>query len=252
MGRLDGKVAVVTGAGSGIGRAGAHALAREGASVGVLGRTEAKVEAVCAAIGPAAYPLVCDVTDETQVEAAFDLTRRRHGRLDVLYTNAAVQLYGEDAPIFELDTDVFDRTHRVNLRGVFLTCKHGSRLMMESGEGGSIINTGSPTGLTMGGAAFTAYSSSKAGVSGLTLAMAGALAPYDIRVNTIIPGAITTELTEERFADPVVSERLRSRTPLGRLGQPRDLDGIVVYLASDESRFATGAHFFVDGGMCAR
>jgi dihydroanticapsin dehydrogenase len=124
--------------------------------------------------------------------------------------------------------------------------------MMESGDGGSIINTGSPTGLTMGGAGFAAYSSSKAAVSGLSRSMAGDLAAHRIRVNVVIPGAITTGLTAERFNDPVVNERLRRRTPLGRIGEPEDLDGIAVYLASDESSFATGSHFFVDGGMCAR
>ena len=252
MGRLEGKVAVVTGAGSGIGRAGAFAYAREGASVGVLGRTASKVEAVAADIGPAAYPLVCDLGEEEQVRAAFDEVRRLHGRLDVLYNVAGVQLYGEDAPIHELETEVFDRTHRSNVRGTFLACKHGARLMIESGDGGSVILTGSPTGLTMGGAGFTAYSSSKAAVSGLTRSMAGDLAPYGIRVNAIIPGAIQTELTEKRFSDPVVNERLRGRTPLGFLGEPSDLDGMAVYLASDESRFCTGSHFFVDGGMCAR
>ena len=144
MGRLQGKIAVVTGAGSGIGQEAARAFAHEGAIVGLLDRNASAVEQTVEEIGGQSFPLVTDVTDEASIVAAFDEVRRRHGRLDVLYTCAAVQLIGEDAPVHELDIDVWQRTHDVNLRGVFLTCKHGVRLMMESGEGGSIINAGSP------------------------------------------------------------------------------------------------------------
>jgi len=252
MGRLSGKVAVVTGSGSGIGKAGAYAFAREGANVGLLDRNAPAVAALAAEIGPSAYPLACDASDEPSVIAAFDEVRRRHGRLDVLYTCAAVQLIGQDAPIWDLDLEVWERTLAANLRGVFLTGKHGARLMMESGDGGSIINTGSPTGQTMAGATFTAYSTSKAGVMGLTRVMAADLAAHRIRVNGIVPGSIVTELTANLYADPVVAEQLRQRHPIGRVGQPEDLTGIAVFLASDESSFATGSHFFVDGGMCVR
>jgi NAD(P)-dependent dehydrogenase (short-subunit alcohol dehydrogenase family) len=252
VGRLEGKVTVVTGAGSGIGRAGSYAFAREGAIVGVLGRTASKVEAVAADIGATAFPLACDLSDEAQVMAAFDEVRRRHGRLDVLYTVAGVQLYGEDAAVDALELEVFERTYRNNVRGTFLACKYGSRLMVEGGEGGSIILTGSPTGLTMVGADFAAYSTSKAAVGGLARSMAGALGRHGIRVNVIVPGPIRTELTEQRFSDPAVRERLTSRTPLGIIGEPTDMDGVAVHLASDESRFSTGSFFFVDGGMCAR
>jgi NAD(P)-dependent dehydrogenase (short-subunit alcohol dehydrogenase family) len=241
VGRLEGKVTVVTGAGSGIGRAGSYAFAREGAIVGVLGRTASKVEAVAADIGATAFPLACDLSDEAQVMAAFDEVRRRHG-----------QLYGEDAAVDALELEVFERTYRNNVRGTFLACKYGSRLMVEGGEGGSIILTGSPTGLTMVGADFAAYSTSKAAVGGLARSMAGALGRHGIRVNVIVPGPIRTELTEQRFSDPAVRERLTSRTPLGIIGEPTDMDGVAVHLASDESRFSTGSFFFVDGGMCAR
>src|SRR5215211_3174031 len=121
VGRLEGKVAVVTGAGSGIGQEAAHAFAREGAIVGLLDRNAPAVEATVQEIGGSAFSLITDVTDEASVAAAFDEVRRRHGRLDVLYTCAAVQLIGEDAPVHELDIDVWQRTHDVNLRGVFLT-----------------------------------------------------------------------------------------------------------------------------------
>jgi NAD(P)-dependent dehydrogenase (short-subunit alcohol dehydrogenase family) len=252
VGRLEGKIAVVTGAGSGIGQEAARAFAREGAVVGLLDRNAPAVEATVQEIDGSAFPLVTDVTDEASIVAAFDEVRRRHGRLDVLYTCAAVQLIGEDAPVHELDIDVWQRTHDVNLRGVYLTCKHGVRLMMESGEGGSIINAGSPTGLTMCGAGWHAYSSSKAGVMALTRIMAADYAPYGIRVNGIVPGTIETTLTKPLLEDPEVRAKLQALHPIGRVGTPQDMAGIAVFLASDESAFATGSHFHVDGGISVR
>ncbi|MCC7022396.1 MAG: SDR family oxidoreductase [Thermomicrobiales bacterium] len=252
MGRLDGKIAVITGAASGIGQGAARAFAREGATVGLIDRNAEALAATAGEIGDAALPLVTDVTDEASIAAAFDEVRRRHGRLDVLYTCAAVQLIGEDAPVHELDIDVWQRTHDVNLRGVFLTCKHGVRLMMESGEGGSIINTGSPTGLTMSGAGWHAYSSSKAGVMALTRIMAADYAPYGIRVNGIVPGTIATTLTKPLIDDPETYAKLVAGHPIGRVGTPEDMVGIALFLASDESKFATGSHFFVDGGLSVR
>ena len=252
MGRLDGKIAVVTGAASGIGQEAARAFAREGATVGLLDRNAEPLHATVAEIGERAFPLVADVSDEASVEAAFDEVRRRHGRLDVLYNCAAVQLVGEDAPVHELDIEVWQRTHDVNLRGVYLTCKHGVRLMMESGEGGSVINAGSPTGLTMCGAGWHAYSSSKAGVMALTRIMAADYAPHNIRVNGIVPGTIETTLTRKLIDDPEIRERLVSLHPIGRIGTPKDMAGIAVFLASDESSFATGSHFHVDGGISVR
>lgn len=252
MGRLDGKVTVITGAASGIARAAAGAFVREGAIVGLLDRNADGLAEVAAELGENAFPLVTDVTDEASVAAAFDQVRQNHGRLDCLYCCAAVQLIGQDAPVHELDTEIWDRTYAVNSRGVFLSSKYGSRLMIEAGNGGSIINAGSPTGLTMSGAGWSAYSSSKASVMGLTRVMAADLAKYGIRCNSIVPGSITTPLTRVLHEDPVERPKLEAMHPIGRLGLPEDLTGIAVFLASDESTFATGALFFVDGGISVR
>lgn len=252
MGRLEGKVCAITGAASGIARGAAQAFVREGATVGLIDRNAEGLDAAVAELGDAAFALPTDVTNEASVEAAFAEVKRRHGRLDVLYTCAAVQLIGEDAPVHELDVEVWDRTHAVNLRGVFLSCKHGVRLMIEAGNGGSVINCGSPTGLTMCGAGWHAYSSSKAGVMGLTRVMAADLAQYGIRVNGVVPGTIATTLTQPLIDDPVTKAHLESLHPIGRIGTPADMAGVAVFLASDESTFATGGHFHVDGGISFR
>jgi len=249
--RLAGKVAVVTGGASGIGHGAAAAFVAEGATVGLLDRDPGVAEAA-AALGERAFPLRCDVSDETEVAAAFAAVRERSGRLDVLYACAAVQLVGEDAPVHELDLAVWERTHAVNLRGVFLCCKHGLRLMLEGGTGGSVIVCGSPTGLTMCGAGYSAYSSSKSGAMALTRVMAADYAKHNIRVNGIVPGTIETPLTRRLTEDPETRAALIAGEPIGRLGTPEDLAGIAVFLASDESRFATGAHFHVDGGISVR
>lgn len=252
MGRLDGKICVITGAASGIARVAAEAFVREGATVGLIDRNADGLAEVVAQLGDAAIALPADVTSEESVAAAFNEMQQRFGRLDVLYTCAAVQLIGEDGPVHELPVEVWDRTHNVNLRGVFLSCKHAARLMIFAGNGGSIINCGSPTGLTMCGADWNAYSSSKAGVMGLTRAMAGSLAQYGIRVNGVVPGTIITSLTQVLIEDPVEKAKLESMHPIGRVGYPVDMAGIAVFLASDESSFATGSHFHVDGGISVR
>ena len=252
MGRLEGKVCAVTGAASGIAREAARTFVHEGAVVGLIDRNESGLRSVAAELGDAAIVLPTDVTSEASIEAAFAEMKNRYDRFDVLYTCAAVQLIGEDGPVHELDAEVWDRTHAVNLRGVFLSCKHGARRMIEAGNGGSIINCGSPTGLTMCGAGWHAYSSSKAGVMGLTRVMAADLAQFRIRVNGIVPGTIATSFTKALVDDPETRAHLESLHPIGRIGTPADMAGIAVFLASDESAFATGGHFHVDGGISFR
>jgi NAD(P)-dependent dehydrogenase (short-subunit alcohol dehydrogenase family) len=244
--RLQGKTALVTGAGSGIGRAIAERFAREGASVVVSDRDLHAATAVAAAL-PQAIALQLDISDESSVEAGFAALVESGSAPDVVVANAGVQLFGQDAPIADLSLEAWKRTIDINLTGTFLTVKHAVRAML--GRGGSVILTGSPTGLNGEGRDFTAYSSSKAGIHGLGRTVAAAYAADDIRVNTVVPGYTETPLVTTISGDAEARAAIVSRIPIGRAGQPEDVEGIMVYLASDESSFATGALFRVDGGM---
>ncbi|HEX4212163.1 MAG TPA: glucose 1-dehydrogenase [Candidatus Dormibacteraeota bacterium] len=248
MGRLSGKLAVVTGAARGIGRAIAAGFAAEGAAVALFDRNGEQLDEAVGEIGQRAYAVRVDVTEEASVEAAFAAVRSRSGRIDVLLNSAGVQLIGRDGPAHELPLEVWQQTMAVNLTGMFLTCKHGIRLMLE-GQGGSIINVGSPTGLEGSALGFDAYSTSKGGVFALTRILATEYAGRGIRVNTLVPGCTETPLITDLLSDPAARERLVSAVPLGRLAKPEDYVGIATYLAGDESSFATGASFVIDGGQ---
>jgi NAD(P)-dependent dehydrogenase (short-subunit alcohol dehydrogenase family) len=251
MGKLAGKVAVITGGASGIGRAAALAFYAEGAVVGVLDRDQRRVDAIVGELGPSAFGLAADVSNEVSVEAAFAKVRSRASRLDVLYNCAAIQLHGRDARAHELSMDVWSQTIAVNLTGVFLSCKHAIPLMLEAG-GGSIINCASPTGMRGSAVGYDAYSTSKGGVMALTRVMAMDYAGDGIRVNSIVPGAVDSPLIEEILSDEPTRQGLVANIPLGRISTPEEYTGIAVFLASDESCYATGAHFVVDGGRTAR
>ena len=244
--RLTGKTALITGAGSGIGRQVGLRFAAEGARVVF---TDRNLDAATAAAAEAsdAVALELDVADESSVAAAFAALEAQGLALDVLVANAGVQLFGQDAPVADLELDVWRRTIDINLTGTFLTLKHGVRAML--GHVGSIIVTGSPTGLNGEGQAFTAYSSSKAGMHGMARAVAAAYATRGIRVNIVVPGYTETPLVSAISGDPTDRAGIISRIPVGRAGRPEDVEGIMVYLASDESAYATGALFTVDGGM---
>lgn len=250
-GRLAGKVAVVTGGASGIGQAAAEAFAAEGARVGVLDRDRAGVDATVTGLGGGPFGLVADVADEASVAAAFGEVRRVAGRLDVLYNCAGVQLHGRDARAHELPLEVWQQTISVNLTGLFLCCKHAIPIMLEGG-GGSIINCGSPTGLSGGAVGYDAYTASKGGVMALTRVMAMDYREDGIRVNTLVPGATDSPLITELLADEETKAGILANIPLGRVGKPADYAGLAVFLASDESRYATGATFVVDGGWTVR
>ena len=244
--RLQGRTALITGAASGIGRAIADRFVAEGARVIYADLDEAAAREAAAETGGIAVAM--DVSDEQSVEQAFAHLAAEDSTPDVIVANAGIQLFGQDAKVADVPLEAWNRTLAVNLTGTFLTVKHGVRALLSRG-GGSIICTGSPTGLNGEGADFAAYSSTKGGIHSLVRATANAYAADGIRVNTVVPGYTETTLVTTIAEDPEARAGIVSRTPLGRAGTPEDVTGIMVYLASDESSYATGAIFRVDGGM---
>jgi len=259
-GRVAGKVALITGAGAGLGRAFALALAAEGAAVAASDRDRAAAEATAADPSVAAaggVALVHDVTEEASWEAAIAAIRDRYGRLDILVNNAGIAML---KTIEETSLADWRRVMAVNLDGVFLGCKHGLALMKapraDGGRGGSIVNMSSVSGL-VGGHNLAAYNASKGGVRLLTksVALHAARAGYAVRCNSVHPSFVDTQMVRamiEAAPDPAKArERLARQVPLGRIAEARDIVPLVLYLASDESRFVTGAEFVVDGGLTA-
>lgn len=248
MGQLEGKTALITGGALGIGLAVAQRFAREGARVILADRNGEGAAAAAAEIGENARAVTMDISDEDAVAAAFAEVEAAGWAPDVVVANAGVQLFGQDAQAAELDLEVWRRTIDINLTGAFLTVKHAVRSMLPRG-GGSIILTGSPTAVNGEGKDFTAYSASKAGMHGLARTVAAAYADRGIRVNTVQPAYTETPLVAAISEDPASRAAIVSRIPIGRAGTPDDVAGIMVYLASDDGAFATGATFQVDGGM---
>ncbi len=251
MGKLDGKVAIVTGGASGIGEATALLFAEEGAKVIVADWDEAKGAQVAREVqerGGEAMFVKVDVSQAEDVEMMVNTAVESYGRLDVLFNNAGVE--GEQAPTADCTLENFDRVIAINLRGVFLGMKYGIPAMLEGG-GGSIINTASVAGL-VGFASIPAYCASKGGVIQLTKTAALEYAKQNIRVNVICPGVIWTPMVE-RFVAPAegAREALEAAEPVGRFGTPEEVAQLALYLASDDSTFCTGAPFIVDGGFVA-
>jgi NAD(P)-dependent dehydrogenase (short-subunit alcohol dehydrogenase family) len=247
-GRLAGKTAFVTGAASGIGRQVALRFHNEGARVAFADRDYDGAKAAVSRRGERARAVEVDIADEDSVTTAYATVINDGWRPDVVVANAGVQLFGQDAKAGDLDIDVWRRTLDINLTGTFLTVKHAVRAMLE-GAGGSIILTGSPTGVREEGTDFTAYSASKAGIHWLGRTVAAAYARDRIRVNSVIPAYTETPLVSMLTHDADAHHAIVGRIPMGRSGAPEDVEGVMVFLPSDESGFATGAAFAVDGGM---
>jgi NAD(P)-dependent dehydrogenase (short-subunit alcohol dehydrogenase family) len=252
MGRVDGKVAIVTGGAGGIGAATARTLAREGAAVAVVDIDGAKAEEVAESIqqsGGAASSERADLSEEAEVAAVVDSVVTRHGRLDVLHNNAALtdsEFLSQDTGVTELSLEVWERTMAVNLRSQMLMCKHAIPEMVRNG-GGSIVNMSSGASLK-GDRTRTAYGVSKAGVNTLTMYVATGHGKQGVRVNTIVPGLIITDAVRAHLTEDIVDGLGRSTlTPY--LGKPEDIANLVVFLASEESRYITGQMIAIDGGM---
>jgi len=257
--RLKGKVAIISGAGSvgpgwGNGRATTVRFVEEGAQVFAVDRDQAPLaETVQKAPGIATH--LCDVTDSAAVKAMIDACLKRFGRVDVLVNNVGGSAPG--GPV-EMAEEVFDSQVDYNLKSVFLGCKHVLPVMEKQGSG-AIVNIASVSGLRWSGSAQVAYAATKAGVIQLSRVVAVQYAARGIRVNTVVPGQLHTPMVETRLAKQRtggdVEALLRSRVkriPLGWAGDGRDTANAVLFLASDEARFVTGAEIVVDGGMTVR
>jgi NAD(P)-dependent dehydrogenase (short-subunit alcohol dehydrogenase family) len=250
MGRVEGKVALVAGAGGGIGGAGAEGLAREGAAVLCADIDGAAAEVTAGRIrdaGGRAEALALDVRERTRVDAAVQAAVRQFGRLDILLECAGISHRGN---FLELDPAMWERILAVNLGGMFHLGQAAARQMVRQGQGGSIINVTSQLA-EVARPERAAYVASKGGGRSLTHAMAVDLAAHGIRVNAIAPGPTLTGLTRASYSDPAARQATEALIPLGRLGQPDDLVGAVLFLAADESRWVTGSTLTVDGGYLA-
>jgi 3-oxoacyl-[acyl-carrier protein] reductase len=245
--RLKDKVAIVTGAGSGMGEAIAVTYAREGAKVAVLDVNEQAAQRVAAAIGASAAAVACDVTRRDDIDRAVDATLKAFGRVDILVNNAGVTHVNK--PLLDISEDEFDRVFAVNVKGVFLGIQAVVPQMRKAG-GGVIVTIGSTAGLRPR-PGLSAYNATKGAVHNLTKTLAVELAPDKIRVCAIAPVATDTPLLPT-FLGPAPGQREKfiASVPLGRLAQAQDIADTALFLASEEARFLTGNIVEVDGGRC--
>lgn len=251
-GRFAGKRAVVTGASKGIGRATAIRFAQEGGRVGLISRGREGLEEVAALIaaeGGEALVLPADTSNEEQLSAAIDAAAEAWDGLDIVVSNAGIELPFEDSKADTLPLSVWQKIINTNLTGQFLTCKHGVKHLMQNEDGGAIVMVGSPCGEK--GFCFKehAYTASKGGIMSLMRVMALDYAPYNIRVNACIPGFIDTPMNAHVMVDPELLQTWTDTIPIKRVGTSEETAAVILFLASEEASYVLGSAFVVDGGQ---
>ena len=250
MGRLDGKVAVITGAGGGMGREAAILFTEEGARVCVADVDRQAAEETVSLCPGEAFSVEVDVADEEGVAALYAQTSERFGGVDVLYNNAGISP-GDDASVLETSVEAWQRVQDINAKGVFLCCKHGIPHLLTRG-GGSVINVASFVAIVGAATSQISYTASKGAVLAMSRELAVQFARDGVRVNALCPGPVETPLLLSIFGDdPAALERRRTHWPTGRLAKPREIANAALFLASDESSYVTGTTFLADGGLTA-